>query len=116
MERMNVKGFRSVKIKTLTNALGNSIIEVKNVSIRGMPNCITQITNKRGGIDRNYYDSYGRQIKQISNHNHGNKKRHPFGEHGEHAHDYIYDEKGCLVDRPIRSLTDDERKENEDIL
>lgn len=55
--------------------------------------------------DRNYYDESGKQKKQISN-----------NDHGEHAHDYIYDENGQLVDRPIRELNDEERKENSDIL
>lgn len=54
--------------------------------------------------------------KQISNNNHGNPKLHPFGKHGEHAHDYIYAEDGRLKGRPVRELTDEERKENEDIL
>lgn len=34
----------------------------------------------------------------------------------KHAHDYIYDENGNLVDRTIRELSDKERKENDDIL
>ena len=33
----------------------------------------------------------------------------------KHAHDYVYEE-GKLIDRPTRELTEDERKENEDIL
>lgn len=66
-------------------------------------------------MNRNYYDNEGKQIKQISNHNHGNAKRHPFGEKGEHAHDYIW-ENGKLTGRPVRELTEEERKENSDIL
>ena len=77
------------KRNTLTNAAGQSIIQVKTSSLTGTPDSITQVVNKKGGIDRNYYDSNGRQYKQISNHNHGNAKNHPFGNNGEHAHDYI---------------------------
>ncbi len=100
----------------MTNAVGQPIIEVKKTTLTGEPNTITQRTTTKGGIDRNYYGSNGKQEKQISNHDHGNPKAHPFGKNGEHAHDYIYDDEGNLIDRPRRELTDDERKENEDIL
>lgn len=46
----------------------------------------------------------------------GNPKLHSFGKHGEHVHDYIYASDGKLKGRPMRELTDEERKENEDIL
>lgn len=101
---------------TLKNAAGKAIINVDHVLLRGEPNSITQIKRKNGGIDRNYYDSSGRQYKQISNHNHGQPKQHPYGEKGEHAHDYIYDENGDLSGRPVRELTQTERKENGDFL
>lgn len=65
--------------------------------------------------DRTYYDKDGLMIKQISNGPHGNPKEHPFGEHGEHAHDIIWKD-GKIVDRPAREVTEKERKENGDIL
>lgn len=99
----------------LKNAAGKPIIEVKRATLIAEPNSITQVTKKKGGIERNYYDQTGRQYKQISNNNHGNAKQHPYGVNGEHAHDYVYEE-GELVDRPTRELTEDERKENDDIL
>lgn len=100
----------------LKNTSGQSIVKVKSTSLTGPPNGITQVTHKKGGIDRNYYDESGRQAKQISNNNHGHPKQHNYGEHGEHAHDYIYDKTGKLIGRPIRELSDKERKENGDIL
>lgn len=100
---------------TLKNAVGQDIIEVKRATLIAEPNSITQVTKKKGGIERNYYDQNGRQYKQVSNNNHGNAKMHPYGKNGEHAHDYVYEE-GKLIDRPARELTEDERKENEDIL
>lgn len=93
----------------------NGIINVEKTSLYEAPDSVTQEILKNGGINRNYYDSTGRQIKQISNHNHGNAKRHPFGKDGEHAHDYIWKD-GKLIGRPVRELNDDERKENSDIL
>lgn len=100
----------------LKNAAGQSIIKVASTSLTGKPNSITQVTNRKGGIDRNYYDDMGRQTKQISNSDHGHPKSHKYGEHGEHAHDYIYDDDGKLIGRPIRELSEKERKENGDIL
>lgn len=100
---------------TLKNAAGQDIIEVKRTTLTVTPNSITQLTGKKGGIERNYYDENGRQYKQISNHNHGNAKMHPYGKNGEHAHDYVYED-GKLIDRPTRELTENERMENEDVL
>lgn len=106
---------KKIESPILKNAAGKDIIEVKRVTLTGNPNSITQLTGKKGGIERNYYDENGRQYKQISNNDHGNAKRHPYGNRGEHAHDYVYkDDK--LIDRPARELTENERKENLDIL
>lgn len=100
----------------IKNASGAPIKIVAHTSLHETPNSITQKTSSKGGIERNYYGSDGKQVKQIANNDHGKPKQHPFGEHGEHAHDYIYDDSGALVDRPIRNLTDREREENRDIL
>lgn len=104
------------KVDGLKNAVRKDIIEVEHVQLTGEPNSITQITHAKGGIDRNYYNETGRQTKQISNNDHGFPNTHKYGEHGEHAHDYIYDDSGELIDRPIRELSDEERKGNDDIL
>lgn len=103
-------------IKETTNAVGTKIKIVDKTNIIEEPNSITQKISKKGGIERNYYGEDGKQIKQIANNNHGNPKQHPFGKQGEHAHDYIYDENGKLINRTTRELTNIERKENSDIL
>jgi SPP1 gp7 family putative phage head morphogenesis protein len=101
----------------LTNAAGHSIIEVKKIHVSGLPpDSITQKVNTKGGIDRNYYDGSGKQTKQISNNGHGHKKEKAMGKHGEHAHDYYEDEAGNRKHGPARELTNEERKENDDIL
>ena len=46
----------------------------------------------------------------------GNPKHHSFGEHGEHIDLYEWNEDGSVKRIERRELTDDERKENEDIL
>ena len=41
---------------------------------------------------------------------------HPYGKHGEHAHDYEWDETGKLKSRTTREITEEERKEGGDFL
>lgn len=88
---------------------------VERSTLRGDPNSITQVISAGRNITRNYYGADGKQTKQITNGNHGNAKRHPFGVNGEHAHDYIWED-GRLDRRSVQELTKDERKENADIL
>ena len=123
LQRHGIKGMKwgvrngpPYPIKRDTNSSGREILNVDHASLTGPPNGITQVSRRGGGVDRNYYDKNGRQVKQISNHDHGNPRKHPYGEHGEHAHDYIYDVLGRLKSSPIRDLTYDERKENSDFL
>ncbi|MBQ3299807.1 MAG: hypothetical protein IJG99_05910 [Ruminococcus sp.] len=120
-ERISVDGLNNIakfsKERILKNAVGNDIILVNKSTIRFAPNTITQVVNKRGGITRNHYGVTGSQIKQISNNDHGHKKESKFGKHGEHAHDYYYDEiKKRIVHGEARELNDEEREENADIL
>ena len=65
--------------------------------------------------DRTFFDADGWQCRQISNGPHGNPKRHPYGAKGEHAHDITWDDDRRQT-RATRELTDQERKENADIL
>ncbi len=99
----------------LRNAAGSAIIEVRHTTLTAEPNSITQYTTKGGGVDRNYYGTDGKQVKQISSYGHGHSVEEEMGNHGEHAHDYLYDENGKLT-RTLRELTEEERKENGDIL
>ncbi|MDE7185752.1 MAG: hypothetical protein K2O40_15115, partial [Lachnospiraceae bacterium] len=74
------------------------------------PNSITQKTNAKGGIDRNYYGSDVRQKTQISNNGHGHKKEEALGKHGEHAHDYFWDKDGNMTRSEARELTEQEER------
>lgn len=112
-ERMNVLYMDSPRLQ---NAAGRNIIEVKHTSTTAGPGTITQRTNAKGGIDRNYYGPDGRQTVQISNNGHGHKKEEAIGFHGEHAHDYIWDESGLKRRGDARELTPEERRENSDFL
>lgn len=100
---------------TLTDAAGHVIMRVNKTTSKATPNLITQVASKKDGISRNYYDKSGQWIKQISNNNHGNPKKHPFGKNGEHAHDVVWKD-GKIVSRKVRELTEQERKDNGDIL
>jgi hypothetical protein len=99
-----------------TNAAGQPVIEVAHASTTGIPNSITQTTAKKGGINRNYYGEDGKQTKQISNNDHGHKSEESFGKHGEHTHDYVWDENNVPHRQNAREMTAAERKENSDIL
>lgn len=80
------------------------------------PFAVVDTLSQRGTQrDRTFYDAKGRMTRQVSSGPHGNPKRHPFGQHGEHAHDILW-EYGQISGRPVRELTDQERKENKDIL
>lgn len=76
---------------------------------------VDTLSRKGKQRDRMYYDANGRQTKQVNNGPHGNPKKHPYGDHGEHAHDILWDEQGRAT-RIVRELTELERKENADIL
>lgn len=105
-------------IKEIKNAAGKvvKIVNQSSVKTKGTPNAITQTVSKRGGINRNFYDDNGNQYLQISNNDHGHKKESKLGKHGEHAHDYFLDKNGDIVHDEARELTEEERKENGDIL
>lgn len=80
------------------------------------PNAVLDTVSQRGTQrDRSFYDADGRLRRQISNGPHSNPKKHPYGAHGEHAHDVIWED-GRIVGRPTREITESERKENGDIL
>lgn len=81
------------------------------------PNTIVGYKDNDKGIvkKRVFYDEQGSMSKQIHTTDHGNPKEHPYGEHGEHAHDFSVEE-GKLSKKSTRELTDVERKENGDIL
>lgn len=117
LEKHIIIGKKWIERHVLNDTLQHHVVKDQKWGVRnGPPNGITQRTSKKGGVERNYYDENGRQFKQISNNDHGQPKFHPFGNHGEHTHDYLYDKNGKLIFREARELSDEERKENSDIL
>ena len=65
---------------------------------------------------RGFYDENGLKRLEINTDDHGNPKMHPYGEKGEHIHHYAWNEEGTLRKKTVRELTENERKENRDIL
>ncbi len=81
------------------------------------PNTVIDHVDEKGSVDaRGFYGDDGFKGKDIHTTDHGNPKRHPFGKHGEHAHDYKWDDEGRLKDKTTRNLNDDEKERNGDIL
>ena len=52
---------------------------------------------------------------RISNNGHGHKTEEALGKHGEHAHDYLWNN-DKFIRCDARELMNTERKENDDIL
>lgn len=72
-------------------------------------------TNDKVNI-RAFYNERGVRYKDIHTTSHGNPKTHPFGKNGEHVHIFTWDGEGNLLNTERRELTQQERKENKDIL
>lgn len=87
----------------------------KDPGKRGTPNSVIDHVRDDGSIKtRAFYDADGWKVREIHTSDHGKPKQHPYGEHGEHAHEYKWEDDGCV--RTSRELSEEERKENKDIL
>lgn len=90
--------------------------EHKHTEIRGIPNSVVmhQNPNKNNQHDFDFYDANGFMAFQIHCGNHSNGKAHPFGQAGEHAHDWQWtkNKKGKWCGSPIkgRELAKEERE------
>ena len=91
--------------------------EKATISKRYLPNAVVD-TVSRGGLqhDRTLYDADGVMKTQIHGGNHGNPKRHPYGKHGEHVHDYAWVPGNKKPDKSTRNPTDAEKAQHADIL
>ena len=80
-----------------------------------MPLNIIDHKDYKGVVDKRiFYDETGQPYFEINTTNHGNAKNHPYGKHGEHAHDIKWSE--GKAQRETRELNAQERKDNGDIL
>ena len=65
---------------------------------------------------RSFYGANGLKEKDIHTDDHGYPNRHKFGQHGEHAHDYEWDENERLKNKTTREISQEEREGSSDIL
>lgn len=116
--------FKKKYLKAVENT-GNSGIIKANKTISGHdatpkksdPNTVIDHKDKNGVVDvRTFYGSTGMKEKDLHTTDHDNPKWHNFGTHGEHAHDYEWNEDGSLKNKTIREITEDEKERNGDIL
>ena len=106
------KSEKSGKIKADRTVSGHASTPKK-----ANPNEVIDHKNEEGKIDtRSFYGSDGMKEKDIHTTDHGNPKTHNYGSHGEHAHDYKWNEDGSLNTKTTRNLSDEEREGNSDIL
>lgn len=81
------------------------------------PNVVVDHLSKDGKVDaRSFYDKNGVKEKDIHATNHGNPKSHNYGKHGEHVVEFEWNSDYSIKNKSRRELTDQERKENKDIL
>lgn len=80
------------------------------------PHAVVDTVSRNGKQrDRVIYGPDGKMVTQIHGGGHGNPKRHPYGESGEHGHRVVWED-DKIIGRPEFELGDQERKENADIL
>lgn len=78
------------------------------------PNAIIETVSNGGKqIDRTIYDGSGKMQRQIHSGAHGRPDKHPYG---EHCHSYTWEEGKKHPRRVIGELTEQDKKENRDIL
>ncbi len=81
------------------------------------PYAVVDATSRNGKQrDRIIYDADGRMALQVHGRDHGQPKRHPYGDRGEHAHDYTWSAGKKTPDRTTRELSPDERTAHKDLI
>lgn len=105
--------------KTNEGGIVKSTVEGHSaVPPKGVPNSICDHIDENGKVDkRGFYDENGWKSMELHTTDHGNRKHHQYGEHGEHLHYYGWDDKtGKLIGNQTVEIPEQIRKENKDIL
>ena len=83
---------------------------------KSVANTVIDHIGKAGAVNvRSFYGDDGMKVKDIHTDDHGYPKQHPYGVHGEHAHDYEWDEAGRLKNKTTREITKEEKERSGDI-
>lgn len=84
---------------------------------RYRPNAVVDTVSSNGKQrDRTIYDENGVMKAQIHGGGHGRPKLHPYGEHGEHIHDYRWVQGSKIPERTTRNASAEELIAHSDIL
>lgn len=103
-------------IKVKETIKPDKVIEKGSVPLKGEPDTVVDAYLNKKGFKRVFYGEDGRIMEELHPSDHKNKKDHPYGNHGEHMHDYIWFEERISPLRFIRDLTELERAQNANIL
>lgn len=84
---------------------------------KAAPRSVIDHQSDEGVVDaRAFYGADGMKEKDLHTTDHGNPKWHNYGQHGEHAHDYEWNEDGSLKNKTTREWNNEEKERNGDIL
>ena len=87
------------------------------INAKYRPNAVVDVVSHQGQHDRIIYDENGYFKTFIHGGDHNQPKYHQYGEHGEHAHDVIFDPVTWkMIDKIDRELTAEERIQHADII
>lgn len=80
------------------------------------PNAVIDTLSRKGKQhDRTIYDGNGRLKQQIHAGNHGNAKNHPYGQNGEHVHDYTWKAGSRTPEKTVREFNKEEYTMHKDL-
>lgn len=83
---------------------------------KSVANTVIDHLGKAGIVNvRSFYGDDGMKVKDLHTDDHGYPKQHPYGDHGEHAHDYEWDDEGRLKNKTTREITKEEKERSGDI-
>ena len=84
--------------------------------MKGEPHTIVDFEPPSGNRKRVFYGDDGYIVKELHTTGHDDKKAHPYGNKGEHMHDWVFVEGYKRSVRFIRDLTELEYAQNSDFL
>ena len=85
--KKNKAGEKNIEKNKETVIINNMSLPRKNINFKNK--MIIQETIEGKNLKIRFFDNNGEALKDIHLDDHGNRKLHPFGEKGEHAHDWV---------------------------
>lgn len=94
----------------------DKVVEKGSAPLEGEPNTVVDFYPNKKGFKRVFYGADGRMTKELHPNGHASLKDHPYGNDGEHMHDYVWFAGRMPPLRFIRDLTELERAQNSEII